>query len=139
MMSKTNFNRKVPVEELFKLHNDLLFANGEDYSEDRLQQICIMLFRRVYPGLKFALVSVPNGGLRNAREAKLLKSTGTTPGVSDLMLIRKELVWLELKRFKKGSQSKVQKEFQDYVESMGYKYFLVRNLNEFWDVIIKYM
>ena len=125
--------------EIERYNKILLAGAGTDYSEDKLQQVCVMMFRNTYPHLRFGLFSVPNGGLRNRREAALLKTTGLTSGVSDLILVRKKPVFLELKRFKKGGQSIAQREFEAYVNSQGFDYYLIRTLEDFWFVIKKHI
>jgi hypothetical protein len=101
-------------------------------SEDRLQQDIVIWFKNNYQiqgkGLIF---SVPNGGSRNLIEAKKLKQTGATAGVSDLIvLLNKKCLFVELK-IEKGVQSEVQKEFQKRVEALGFEYHLVRSLEQF--------
>ena len=77
------------------------------------------------------IFSVPNGGTRNPREALLLKATGVVAGVSDLIIIRQnEVIFVEVKT-EIGKQSDKQKEFQKTVENLGFKYILVRSLEEF--------
>jgi tRNA(Phe) wybutosine-synthesizing methylase Tyw3 len=101
-------------------------------SEDRLQQDIVIWFKNNYQiqgkGLIF---SVPNGGTRNILEAKKLKQTGATAGVSDLIvLLNKKCLFIELK-IEKGVQSEVQEEFQKRVEALGFEYHLVRSLEQF--------
>ncbi len=74
-----------------------------------------------------AFFAVPNGGSRNAREAKNLKLEGVRAGVSDLVVVLKNRVlFIEMKRppkkLKNGnlsyagiSVSKAQKEFLEKV------------------------
>lgn len=77
------------------------------------------------------IFSVPNGGTRNIREAILLKATGVVPGVSDLIVIKQnEIIFVEVKT-EIGRQSKEQKDFQQNVEKLGFKYILVRSLEDF--------
>jgi len=77
------------------------------------------------------IFSVPNGGTRNKREAMLLKSTGVVAGVSDLIIVRKnEIIFVEVKT-DIGKQSDKQKDFQSIVEKLGFKYILVRSLEDF--------
>lgn len=77
------------------------------------------------------IFSVPNGGTRNIREALLLKATGVVAGVSDLIIVRKnEIIFVEVKT-EAGKQSKEQKDFQKNIEKLGFKYLLVRSLEDF--------
>jgi hypothetical protein len=77
-------------------------------SEDALQQKCYVWFWNTYPHLRGLLFAVPNGGTRNAREAKKFNLTGLVSGVSDMILLyNKEAILIELKT-EKGVQSKNQ-------------------------------
>lgn len=77
------------------------------------------------------IFSVPNGGKRDAREAKRLKDTGLLPGVSDLIIIHMGvLMFVEVKKPYGGRQEPAQLEFQNRVERIGYKYAIVRSLEE---------
>lgn len=77
------------------------------------------------------IFAVPNGGSRDIREAMTLKNTGLLPGVSDLIVIHNgEVLFVEVK-IDTGRQSEQQKEFQNRVEQNGFKYHLVRSLDEF--------
>jgi len=77
------------------------------------------------------IFSVPNGGTRNIKEALLLKATGLVAGVSDLIVIKQnEIIFVEVKT-EIGKQSKEQKDFQKIIEKLGFKYILVRSLEDF--------
>jgi hypothetical protein len=56
-------------------------------SEDRIQQECYRWFHNTYPELRGLLFHVPNGGKRDGREAKKLKTMGVVPGVADLIFL----------------------------------------------------
>jgi len=105
-------------------------------SEDKVQQSIIIYFTNNYclrhhtnRGLIFA---IPNGSFRDIREAVKLKQTGTLAGASDLIVILPNgtLLFVEVKT-ETGTQSEAQKEFENRVEKLGYKYRLVRSLEEF--------
>ena len=105
-------------------------------TEDQLQQQIIIWFKNEYQmhgkGLIF---SVPNGGTRNMLEAKKLKQTGAMAGVSDLIVLLKgKCLFVELK-IEKGIQSEVQKEFERRVTVLGFKYYIIRSLDEFKNLI----
>ena len=71
--------------------------------------------------------SVPNEATRN--NSKYIKS-GVLAGVSDLIILKDgECLFVELKDYK-GKQSDKQKEFEDKVKEQGFKYFLVRSLDD---------
>jgi hypothetical protein len=83
------------------------------------------------------IFSVPNGGSRNIIEAKKLKSTGLMAGVSDLIVLKPngETIFVEIKT-DVGIQSLVQIKFQNKVEELGFKYFVVRSLDDFKELIL---
>lgn len=85
------------------------------------------------------IFAVPNGGLRNKREASKLKATGVVSGVSDLIIIQpKNILFVEVKT-PTGTQSKSQKTFEKIVTALGFKYFLVRSLEEFKKTIKNFL
>lgn len=101
-------------------------------SEDQIQQQLVIYFRNNIKGIIF---SVPNGGSRNVAEAKKLKNTGLLPGVSDLIILlpNEQTIFIEVKT-DKGKQSEVQINFEKKVFEMGYKYFVVKNIEEFKNI-----
>ncbi len=77
------------------------------------------------------ILSIPNGGTRNPIEAMTMKSTGLLPGASDLIVLHGSiLLWVEVKT-EIGRLSKEQLSFQSRIEALGYKYYVVRSLDEF--------
>lgn len=106
-------------------------------TEDQLQQKCVLLFKReIQIKEKGLIFSIPNGGSRNILEAKKLKETGLLRGVSDLIVILpNKILFIELK-IEKGIQSDVQKEFERRVTVLGFKYYLIRSLDEFKKLFI---
>ena len=101
-------------------------------TESQLQQSICIYFKNNHKGLIF---SVPNGGTRNPIEAKSLKLTGALAGVSDLIVIQQNRIMFIEVKIEKGIQSEAQKLFQSKVESLGFEYFLVRNLDQFKTVL----
>ena len=83
---------------------------------------------------RHCIFSVPNGGFRTKREAVKLKATGLRAGVSDLIIIQdRTTLFVELKK-PTGKQSKEQLEFEKIVTALGFKYYVVRSLDEFKDI-----
>jgi hypothetical protein len=120
-------------------------------SEDQIQAEIVQFYNNSYCLThhedRNLIFSVPNGGLRSKIEAMKLKSTGTLPGVSDLIIYHhkkiEELgiitvlnIFVEVKK-EKGIHSKEQKEFEGRVAKMGFKYVIVKNLDEFKEMINK--
>ena len=80
------------------------------------------------------IFSVPNDS-SNAVEQQRKVNTGLLAGVSDLiMFIGKDVYCIEVKT-STGRQSDKQKEWQNRVELLGHKYFLVRSLDEFKKIV----
>lgn len=107
-------------------------------SEDQLQQSIVIHFKNEYQrhGKGF-IFSVPNGGSRNPIEAKKLKATGATAGVSDLIvMLPGKILFIELKT-EKGIQSDAQKEFEQRITALGYEYKIIRTIEEFKKIIEK--
>lgn len=108
-------------------------------SEDRIQQECYMWFWNTYPEYRGLLFAVPNGGGRSALEGKILKMTGVYAGVSDMLLmVDTETHCFELKT-EIGRQSDKQHAWQRKVEREGFKYYLIRTLLDFQDIVIPIM
>lgn len=104
-------------------------------SEDALQQKCVFWFWNEYPELRKLLFSVPNGGLRDKREAKKLKQTGLTSGVSDLLLLYDSNCYcIELKA-EGGTQSYAQVDWEAKVRAHGFQYFIIDSLSKFKELI----
>ena len=123
----------------------------KNQSEDQIQAQIVQFYNNTYclstHENRNLIFAVPNGGLRNQVEAMKLKATGTLPGVSDLIIYHhkkiEELgivtvlnIFVEVKT-KTGTQSKEQKQFEARVTKMGFKYVIVRSLDEFKEMINK--
>lgn len=72
--------------------------------------------------------SVPNEAARD--NSKYIRS-GLMAGVSDLIVLLPNVVLFVEVKTTVGRQSDKQKAFQSKVESLGFKYFLVRSLEDF--------
>ena len=110
------------------------------YSEDNLQAEIYRFFNNTYclknQNPRALIMSIPNGGNRNAREAMKFKATGLLAGASDLIVILPtgQLLFIELKT-DKGVQSLQQKDFEQRVTALGYEYHLIRTLDDFKKLI----
>ena len=124
------------------------------HQESILQRACVAWFRRKYPDYKRLLFAVPNGGGRSKIEAGIMKAEGVTAGVSDMILLMPSWDYhglcIEFKCIKtsvkngevkktKTYQSAEQKAWQADVEDAGYKYAVVRDMDEFAELIEEYM
>lgn len=88
------------------------------------------------------MFAVPNGGQRNIQTAARLKAEGVTSGVADLLLLVAKHgfhgLCIEVKTIV-GRQSENQKAWQHTIEAQGYKYEIVRSLDDFADLMRWYL
>lgn len=113
-------------------------------TESQLQARIVKLYNNAYclthHSHRCMILSIPNGGTRNAMEAMTLKSTGLLAGASDLIVIHQHpdkapiLYWIEIKT-DLGKQSESQKEFEKRITALGYHYAVVRSMNDFCAVV----
>ena len=103
---------------------------------------CVRWFNLQYPQYRGLLFACPNGGARNLVTAAKLKAEGVTPGVADLLLLVPKqwafALCIEMKTAK-GRQSPEQKEWQKKVEGEGYRYVIVRSVEQFMNEINDYL
>ena len=110
--------------------------------EGHLQSECVKWFRLAYPKLALLMVAIPNGGSRNAMEARNLKLQGVTPGVADLVLFVARQGYhglcIEMK-YGTGKQTDTQKVWEKAVVNENYQYRVIRNFDEFISLIDNYL
>ena len=110
--------------------------------EHKLQSACVRWFRLQHPKMKHNLFSVPNGGKRDAATGAKLKEEGALAGVADLIFLKSNRFYgallIEMKT-DEGKQSQHQKEWQQKITNDGYKYVIVRSLDEFKKEINQYL
>lgn len=105
--------------------------------ESQIQRQMVQWFRLQYP--RYIIAAIPNGGQRNALEAKIMKSEGVLAGFSDLIVIaNKNVLFVEVKTTT-GRQSELQKKFQSAVEYLGFQYSVCRSLQDFQMRIEKWL
>lgn len=99
--------------------------------EERLQHEIILIFNKLYPNHRFCLFHVDNNSANRVTGARK-KALGVVSGVSDLVLLtpHKEVVFIELKT-DKGRTTPQQMWFRDNVVSLGYRYEIIRSVDEF--------
>ena len=101
--------------------------------EHKLQVSMVNWFRLQYPSMRHNLFAVPNGGRRDASTGRRLKDEGVLAGVSDLILLKSNqhygALLIETKT-KKGTQRESQKEWESKITADGYKYVVVRSLDD---------
>jgi hypothetical protein len=120
-------------------------ANKGQLSSEAIEQRKLFNWAKMmqfeYPELSL-LFAIPNGGHRNAIEAKNLKMQGVKPGVSDIFLPvpRHGLhgLWLELK-YGKGKLSEHQKKWLEDMKEQGYGTSVCYSYEEARNVITSYL
>lgn len=117
-------------------------GKSQKHFESELQRQCKAWFDLQYPEYKKLCFAVPNGGRRNAIEAKIMKAEGVEAGVADmLMLIARwgyHGLCIEMK-YGKNKQSELQKEWQKLAEGQGYKYVVIYSFDDFRQTIESYL
>lgn len=99
------------------------------HEESHIQIQMVNWFRLQYPS--YIIAAIPNGGRRNAVEAKIMKGEGVLAGFSDLIVVAfNSILFVEVKT-EKGKQSASQKKFQSDVERLGFQYSVCRSLQDF--------
>ena len=111
--------------------------NKPRHIESQIQQSMVRWFRLQYP--KYIIAAIPNGGRRNALEAKIMKSERVLAGFSDLIIIADNNVLFVEVKTKDGYQSDLQKQFQSDVERLGFQYSICRSLDDFICTIEKWI
>lgn len=110
--------------------------------ESQIQQSCFRWFRLQFPDLALLMFAVPNGGSRRRIEACIMKAEGVTAGVADVLFLYPNSEYhglcIEFKT-KIGRQQQSQKLFQQAVEHQGYKYAIVRDIDEFIELVKSYI
>lgn len=106
------------------------------------QQTLVSLIRDLYPDLviNLSLNGISLNGLSPQQKAQLIreqKLQGFTNGIMDLVIYLPDaqVLNLELKRPKGGSQSPDQLAIQAKLEALGHNYFLIRDIYDVFKLI----
>lgn len=103
--------------------------------ESGIQQGCVQWFRAQYPKLRNLLFSVPN---ESAGHNGRILAEGVVAGVADMIFLYPAHgfhgLCVEFKT-SKGRQSEAQREWEQSVTEMGYKYTIIRNFAQFYKLI----
>lgn len=95
--------------------------------ECEIQGRCVEWFRSNFP--EWLIFSVPNEAAFKRKQ--YFDSLGLLNGVSDTIAVKEgEVLFIEFKR-DGGKQSNEQKLFQQKVEALGHRYYVVYSLDEF--------
>lgn len=129
-------------EEMIKLAGKNKSRKKYRNDEHKLQVSMVNWFRLQYPSMRHNLFAVPNGGRRDAATGRILKDEGVLAGVSDLILLKSNqhygALLIETKT-KKGTQRESQKEWESKITTDGYKYVVVRSLDDFIKEVNDYL
>ena len=116
------------------------YSYNRRYNESKLQSSCVKYFRYNYRDL--ILYSIPNGGLRDKRNAVVLKREGVLPGVPDLFLAHPSNgyhgLYIELK-VGKNKLTDHQKRVIYKLEKENYKVVVCYSLDEFITAVREYL
>lgn len=123
-------------DDFLKKQNQGKSSRRPRHIESQIQRQMVQWFRLQYP--KYIIAAIPNGGQRNALEAKIMKGEGVLAGFSDLIIIAyNNVLFIEVKT-KEGRQSELQKKFQADVERLGFQYSVCRSLQDFQMTVEKW-
>lgn len=103
---------------------------------------CVQWFRYEFPELAKNLIAIPNGYRTSATQARIAKAEGLTAGAADLVLFcpnaKYHALCIEMKTAT-GRQQPTQKEWQAAVEPFGYRYAIIRSVDEFITEVNNYL
>ena len=136
------------------LHTEQDSPVHKQQKETSLQSQCVKYFRTQYPLLAECMTHMKNEE-PDAKRRKIGAAMGVVPGYPDLMLFMPADYWLcddignkvwhhynalalELKNGKAGHQSPAQKLCEKRMKICGYKYCIIRTLDEFIEAVDNY-
>ena len=103
-------------------------------AEDRIQTACYAWFHNNYKKLR-GLVNYNLNNSKNAIDGARNRALGLQAGRSDMTFYYGGRAYFIEFKTPEGRQSKIQKDFQKLVEGQGFKYDIVRSLEEFQELI----
>lgn len=112
-------------------------------AENFIQQKVVIDFNNRYCLKKheprLLIYSIPNES-EDAWETQKKKNIGLLPGASDTVVLLPHGISLYMEcKTQIGVQSPKQKEFQERVEALGFKYYIFRSLDQFYKIINPYL
>ena len=100
----------------------------ETQPSEHLEQVrLVSWFRKTYPSVR--IFAIPNGGGRSMAQGAALKTEGVSPGVPDLFVPAWSL-WVEMKRQTGGVMSPVQRDWIEYLQSIGHTVIIGRGFDD---------
>lgn len=127
---------------------DVVLKTSEHQHQVTVFEWAEIMAQSKYPMLRW-LYAIPNGGARHIVVARKLKAEGVKPGVPDICLPYPRLfcgddpihgLYIEMKsKDTDGRVSKDQKQWLDYLDSVGYKVSTCWSADEAIEAIEKYL
>ncbi len=98
--------------------------------EEHLQAAIVRYYRLQYPE-RYGLLFSNHNNANSAAQGEKAKVQGRVPGVADLTYLKgnAQVVFIECKTAT-GKQSPEQKQWQKLIESNGYRYEIVRSIDD---------
>lgn len=112
-------------------------------AENRIQQEAVLSFTNKYclkrHNPRLLIYSIPNES-EDAWETQKKKNIGLLPGASDTVVLLPGGISLYMEcKTQVGVQSQKQKEFQERIERLGFKYYIFRSLQQFYTILNPYL
>ena len=104
-------------------------------TEHQEQVLFLAEFELRWPNVR--ILAIPNGGARNIVTAVNLKAEGVRSGVPDL-LVPAWGMWIEMKRAKGGRLSPEQKDWIEYLKSIGHTVIVAKGATDGIEQVIQY-
>ena len=112
------------------------------HEEEERQKSMVRWFGYEHQALRPLLIHVPNERQCSQRQGARLKAMGVVAGAADLLLLVPNSQFhglcIEVKT-DTGRQRDSQKDWQQEVERVGYKYAIVRDIDQFIELISNYL
>jgi len=105
-------------------------------SENKIHADCYIWFHNNFPYLRGLLCYNLNNS-KNAIDGAKNKAMGLQPGRSDMVLYYCGNAYMIEFKTETGIQSYVQEEWQIKIEKQGFKYIIIRSLEEFKQFILE--
>ena len=105
-------------------------------SESREQMLFVQWMRQNYK--EHRIFHIPNGGARSLIEAGRLKAEGVSKGIPDLFVPSLKL-WIEMKKEVGGRVSPEQKDWIEYLETVGYHCIIGKGFEDAKAKTLKYL
>lgn len=103
-------------------------------NESILQMHCVGYFYALFPA-PYGMLFMNYNNPKSAKHGATLKRMGLVSGVADLTLLTPSgAVFFEIK-YGAGKQTENQKRWQKMVENIGYKYYTIRSVQQFLEIV----